>query len=70
MMYNGGLAEVKVVRVDEKNYMFMLGNHRLFDLVDGVLEYKARRKGDTILADPRKLLEKLDSFLNEEKDTG
>ena len=35
MTYNGGLAEAKGIRVNEKKYMFMLGTHRLFDRREG-----------------------------------
>ena len=69
-MYSGGLAEVKVVRVNEKKYMFMIGNHRLFDIVDGVIQHKEHSKGNTVLINPGILLEKLDNFLNGENDTG
>lgn len=64
-MANGGLAEVRVIRVDEHRVTVKIGNHRVLDIVDGIAEHKSRNAGDTVFANPRDLIEKLNMLLME-----
>ena len=64
-MINGGLAEVTVLRVDDHRITVKMGNHRVFDIVDGVAEHKSHRGGDLVLANPRELVEKLTKLLKD-----
>ncbi len=68
MTINGGLAEITVTQVDDHRIAVKMGKHRVFDIVDGdagqLAEHKVSGTGDTVFANPRDLVEKLNTLLN------
>lgn len=65
MNYDGGMAEVTFMKVNDHRIAIKIGKHRIFDYVDGRVEHKSSGNGDTVSVDYRELLKKMEKLMKE-----